>query len=387
MKLAKSDPRVVYMPAKDGPFRCGGCVFFRAPEACTEVAGDIYPDDCCNLYQKTLAKGVAPHRPVSASSVDRVRIYVYNARGELLALRRKKPDDENNNPAGTWEMIQGKLEPGESSEQAALRELWEEVAYQRSNLATWRALTPWVWEAVLLPGTRKPRIQDNPDEEHDYFVWRDEKLALQWMGRRIAKQAPADDIDALLRAVAWDDWDALTRAIAPELGEAASEGVVQGMAEVSTEDDDAFRLASADAIGYAEARAGELVTNIVPTTQDGLRRLVAKALTDGWSGDQLAQAITDSDLFSVDRADRIARTELATAMTQGNVLAWQRSGVVRGKRWLMSNLHDQDDECDENQSAGVIAMDDVFPSGDDGPPAHPNCACVLLPVLQDDSGA
>src|SRR5437899_2995314 len=89
-KLAKSDPTVVYMSAADGPFRCGGCRFFQIGEACTKVAGDIYPDDCCNLYKKTLAKGVAPHRPVSASSVDRVRIYVYNVWPVCCLLRSSR---------------------------------------------------------------------------------------------------------------------------------------------------------------------------------------------------------------------------------------------------------------------------------------------------------
>jgi phosphohistidine phosphatase SixA len=33
--------------------------------------------------------------------------------------------------------------------------------------------------------------------------------------------------------------------------------------------------------------------------------------------------------------------------------------------------------CQENAQAGWIDMDDQFPSGDDEPPAHPNCDCEL----------
>jgi phosphohistidine phosphatase len=33
--------------------------------------------------------------------------------------------------------------------------------------------------------------------------------------------------------------------------------------------------------------------------------------------------------------------------------------------------------CQENAEAGWIDMDDQFPSGDDEPPAHPNCGCEL----------
>jgi hypothetical protein len=33
--------------------------------------------------------------------------------------------------------------------------------------------------------------------------------------------------------------------------------------------------------------------------------------------------------------------------------------------------------CQENADAGWIPIDDAFPSGDDEPPAHPNCECEL----------
>ena len=32
--------------------------------------------------------------------------------------------------------------------------------------------------------------------------------------------------------------------------------------------------------------------------------------------------------------------------------------------------------CEENQAEGWIDSEDVYPSGDDGPPFHPNCVCV-----------
>ncbi len=31
--------------------------------------------------------------------------------------------------------------------------------------------------------------------------------------------------------------------------------------------------------------------------------------------------------------------------------------------------------CEENQEEGWIDSEDVYPSGDDGPPFHPNCVC------------
>ena len=43
-----------------------------------------------------------------------------------------------------------------------------------------------------------------------------------------------------------------------------------------------------------------------------------------------------------------------------------------------------DDACDEcvaNAEQGAIGLEDEFLSGDDAPPAHPNCRCDVLPVL------
>ncbi len=32
--------------------------------------------------------------------------------------------------------------------------------------------------------------------------------------------------------------------------------------------------------------------------------------------------------------------------------------------------------CDDNMAEGWIDSEDVYPSGDDGPPFHPNCVCT-----------
>jgi len=32
--------------------------------------------------------------------------------------------------------------------------------------------------------------------------------------------------------------------------------------------------------------------------------------------------------------------------------------------------------CDDNEAEGWIDSEDVYPSGDDGPPFHPNCVCT-----------
>lgn len=119
----------------------------------------------------------------------------------LLVARRTAPPQF----AGMWEFPGGKIEPGESAEQALHRELHEELGVGLRLGAELKgpSETGWplneraamrVWFAELVTG--EPR----PLEDHDELRWvdlrnRDEVLALPWI--------PADlpIVEALLSAV------------------------------------------------------------------------------------------------------------------------------------------------------------------------------------------
>jgi hypothetical protein len=55
-KRAKTDPLVVYMGREQGPFKCGRCESFAAPNACEKVKGTIDPEACCNLFERKVVK-------------------------------------------------------------------------------------------------------------------------------------------------------------------------------------------------------------------------------------------------------------------------------------------------------------------------------------------
>jgi hypothetical protein len=77
-----------------------------------------------------------------------------------------------------------------------------------------------------------------------------------------------------------------------------------------------------------------------------------------------------------DRRETIARTEQRMATEQGTL----DKAKAEGRKYKMS-ISAQDemvsDICEENQAAGLIPIDQPFPSGDDAPTFHPNCRCTV----------
>ncbi|MBT2489218.1 (deoxy)nucleoside triphosphate pyrophosphohydrolase [Streptomyces sp. ISL-96] len=100
--------------------------------------------------------------------------------GRLLAARRSAPPEL----AGRWELPGGKVEPGESPEQALVRELREELGVETDVLE--RIPGEWplkpgyvlqVWTVRLLSG--RPR----PLQDHDAMRWLrpDEADSVDWL--------------------------------------------------------------------------------------------------------------------------------------------------------------------------------------------------------------
>lgn len=102
------------------------------------------------------------------------------------------------------------------------------------------------------------------------------------------------------------------------------------------------------------------------------------SLDEGWSPDQLARKIRDL-LDAPFRARMIAVTETARAVSQGTLDAYRQAEVER-VQWLTSDDARVCPPCDANEAMGAIPTGAVFASGDDAPPAHPHCRCVVVAV-------
>lgn len=161
--------------------------------------------------------------------------------------------------------------------------------------------------------------------------------------------------------------------LAPAMLAAFRRAAAIGATQVGFSIDDITNQVDKAAVAYADDRGGILIKDLAGTTEDAMRALLARAVDEGMSADELSGAIEQMGAFGDYRADVIARTELAYAHVAGNMEGWKASDQVVGKRWILGDLHDVPDECDDAADAGVVGIDEEFVDGIDAPPAHPNC--------------
>lgn len=257
------------------------------------------------------------------------------------------------------------------------------------------------WLEATLPGVAET-IEDFLCERRDEIV---AHIRNGLLAHKVYKQALSlEQLTALLDSYNWEKFDLIVGILDDDFYDAYIKAATDAMKAVGVVADDTMldqldergrdyaKQQSASLVGKRVLDSGEVIDNpniaysITDTTRDNLRGIITRGLEEGMSVDQLADAIEESTAFSEQRAETIARTELADSHTQGNLAGWEESTVVAGKESILGSEHGPDDvdECDDNANAGVIALDDVFPSGHTGPPYHPNCICALSPVLMDD---
>ena len=164
-------------------------------------------------------------------------------------------------------------------------------------------------------------------------------------------------------------------------------------------------------LGLLSGKASEFVVEATNRAAIRMARSVSDSLAERVSNIiriGIEETATGTDViglleeagFDENRAQTIARTESARAYTDGQNAAWEASGVVKGKTWLVSPFACEFCEAAAKQfGEKSVGVKDAFyergatitgASGatmaldfDDtsGPPLHPNCRCSLLPVI------
>lgn len=125
------------------------------------------------------------------------------------------------------------------------------------------------------------------------------------------------------------------------------------------------------------ARTEKTARLLQDTSLSRIGTRLADALAKGLSVRQTADLLT-SVLKDSQRALVVAQTEMGRAMMAEQSDTYADNGVQQVE-WLAL---DPCELCAENEAASPIDINEEFPSGDLFPPAHPNCYCDLVPVIE-----
>lgn len=125
--------------------------------------------------------------------------------------------------------------------------------------------------------------------------------------------------------------------------------------------------------------ANVTIRGVADTRLNDLGSILAQSAEAGLSMDDTAKLIQQK--FFTDRAwaEMVARTEIRRASTQSALGYYNDSGIEQ-KEWLVA-WDEACEICQEAADMGPIPLDADFGEAGDGPPGHPNCLCVILPVV------
>lgn len=130
-----------------------------------------------------------------------------------------------------------------------------------------------------------------------------------------------------------------------------------------------------------------LVAGITGDIRQRIRDVVYTGLNEGKKISEVRggiSALKDSgqNIFTPERALKIASTEIIRAYNQGAVARYKSSGVVRGMKWISASVG-YCPRCGALDGK-VVPLGEVFyfdPKFGDGlPPRHPHCRCTVAPI-------
>lgn len=163
-----------------------------------------------------------------------------------------------------------------------------------------------------------------------------------------------------------------------------------------------FRMEDDQIREFVRTYTSRLVNEVNRTTMAHVGRIVNRGTIDGLSTAEVARQISALEgIETTGRATVIARTEISTLTEESRLQAWEQSGIVTGKQWVVAAGacafcrqvgidHPNAIPLDENfypfpssLSAGGKTMRlDYRPIS--SPPLHPNCRCGQIQSLMDE---
>lgn len=139
--------------------------------------------------------------------------------------------------------------------------------------------------------------------------------------------------------------------------------------------------------------------SMLDTEKEKLTEIISNGIKEGLSVPQIKTNINEAfEKLNKVQAERITRTEVIKASNMAAVDAWEQSGVVEAKQWLTAEDDRVDPSCAFMNGKIIGLSDNYIDKGGEllgtkyeydnipEPPLHPNCRCVVLPVLIGEKG-
>ena len=155
---------------------------------------------------------------------------------------------------------------------------------------------------------------------------------------------------------------------------------------------------------FIKTNSLQVAKEINTETEKQIRATLAQGMRENETIQELTARIMHVfGTASTYRAYMIARTESAMAENYSDVVAWEQTGVVESKQWFTAEDEHVCGFCHEMDGVTITLKQSFFNKGDvmmfedkngkphemmldfrtiGEPPLHPNCRCVLLPILK-----
>ena len=155
---------------------------------------------------------------------------------------------------------------------------------------------------------------------------------------------------------------------------------------------------------FIKTNSLQVAKEINTETEKQIRATLAQGMRENETIQELTARIMHVfGTASTYRAFMIARTETAMAQNYSDVVAWEQTGVVESKQWFTAEDEHVCGFCHEMDGITMTLSQSFFNKGDvmifedkngkphemtldfrtiGEPPLHPNCRCVLLPILK-----
>ncbi len=206
-----------------------------------------------------------------------------------------------------------------------------------------------------------------------------------WMNMQFSEALPPSEFNKIWAEVTLETVKVFSLPIDAAVAKALEYGGLAMIAELGMQMK--FDLKNPRAVDYLREYGADLVKGINETTRDMLQTLITQAAEEGWSYKRTAEAIIERfEEFGVgkpqahidSRAHLIAVTETGNAYEEGNrIIAkdLQDAGLEMEKYWSTVEDDKVSEDCQENEAAGWIKIDQSFPSGHQRPLRFPGCRC------------